>query len=564
MSDNKASLVPFRPQPRISSTIQRMPDGLTQEGVVMETLFSIVDKEMVDVDFILNSTQRRLDLNLTGRDLVPKARQEGVSFYFLYRYLAACLCSRNVRAVIISHEVKATSRLLDRVKYAIDNIKGPQPVISRNSANEITFPKTNSTIYIGTAGSRKFGRGDTITHLHCSEYAYWPNGLLLLAGLLQACPRGHSEVAIESTGNGTGNDYHRRCERAWTGMSPSWTVHFFDWLSFPEYCNDLTEEEEAYLLDNLDPDIEEDKLLGILTPGQISWRREVLEEIDYDLSTFKQEYPITFEECFQASGHSIFVKVRYTAKDPRWKKLDDRFQTLQGHPMPGMVYSIGCDVAAGVKKDRSVIEVICVTTQEQVAEWVSDRTEPDVFALKIDGVARLYNEAYVTVEANNHGIVTLDILMDIYPQYLLYSSDTSGGDGARDIEPSLIRQGFRTTSRSKPMLIGKVRKYLAKFITIYSEGLKGELDTFIEYPTGELAAEEGCHDDRVIALACAVWGIEKAALVIDGEFKVVSTEPDAFSLDGIINEMESKRHNQILKPQHSFTATNYRLPQERQ
>lgn len=564
MSDKKSELVQFRRKPRVSSTIQRMPDGLTQEATVMQSLFSIVDKNKLDVDFHLNSTQLKLDQKLTGRDLVPKARQEGVSFYFLYRYLAACLVSRNIRAVIISHDRESTSRLLNRIKYAVDTIKGPAPVIRNMSANEITFPKTNSMIYIGTAGSRKFGRGDTITHLHCSEYAYWPNALELLAGLLQACPRGHSEVAIESTGNGTGNDYHRRCERAWSGTSPAWTVHFFNWLDFPEYYNELTEEEEDWLMENLDPDIEEDKLVGILTPGQLSWRREVLEEIDYDLGTFKQEYPISFEECFQASGHSIFTKVQYLRDFPGWRKLDERFQALEGHPRIGAVYSVGADVAAGVKKDRSVIEVTCVTTQEQVAEWVSDQTEPDVFATKIEALAVLYNKAYVTVEANNHGIVTLDILMDIYPQYLLYSSDSTSGDGARDVEPSLIRQGFRTTSRSKPMLLGKLRKYLAKMITIYSPGLKGELDSFIEHPNGELGAEEGCHDDRVIAMACSIWGIERASLVIDGEFTVVQTQPDLFSLDGIIEEMSSKRGNQVIRPQHSFSATNYRLPQEKQ
>lgn len=562
MGESK-EMVEFRPRRKISSTIQRMPDGKTEEGEVMESLFRIVNKEKDEVDFCLNSTQRELDLNLTGRDLVPKARQEGVSFYFLYRYLAACLVSRNVRAVIISHDREATSRLLFRIKFAIDNIKGPKPVIKNMSANEITFPKTNSMIYIGTAGSRKFGRGDTITHLHCSEYAFWPHGLELLLGLLQACPRGHSEIAIESTGNGTGNDYHKRCERAYTGSSPAWTAHFFNWLDFPEYSHNLTEEEEEYILDTLDPDIEEDKLVSILTPGQLSWRRETLEEIDFDLPKFKQEYPITFEECFQASGHSIFTKVLYVQDYSGWHKIDAKLQALENHPIKGAVYSVGADVAAGVGQDRSTIEVICVTTQQQVAEWVSDRTEPDVFALKIEALGRLYNDAYVTVESNNHGIVTLDVLMDIYPQFLIYSSGSVSGDGARDIEPSLIRQGFKTTSRSKPMLIGKLRKYLSKTITIYSAGLKGELDSFIEHPDGSLGAEEGSHDDRVMGLACSIWGIERACLIIDGEFQVVpSTSDDPFSLDYIIDKMQGKGDNRVLKPQHTFSNEDFRLPQE--
>lgn len=566
MNEEK-EVVRFRPRPKIiSSTIQRMPDGKTQEAEVMEALFRIVDKEKDEVDFIMNATQFELDAHLTGRDLVPKARQEGVSFYFLYRFLAACLVSRNVRAVIISHDRESTSRLLNRIKFAVDNIKGPKPVIKNMSANEITFPKTNSMIYIGTAGSRKFGRGDTITHLHCSEYAFWPNALELLLGLLQACPRGHSEVAIESTGNGTGNDYHRRCERAFTGVSPAWTCHFFNWLTFPEYTHRLSEEEEQYIMESLDPDLEEPELVGILTPGQISWRREVLEEIDYDLPKFKQEYPVSFDECFQASGHSIFHKVKYVKNFHLWKKVDAQLQVLEGHPRPGATYAVGADVAAGVGKDRSVIEVVCVDTQEQVAEWVSDRIEPDIFASKVEGLARTFNEAFVTVESNNHGIVTLDVLMDIYPQYLIYSSGGIGGDGARDMEPSLIRQGFRTTSRSKPMMIGKLRKYLAKLITIYSPGLKGELDSFIENAQGILGAEEGCHDDRVMAFGCCIWGIEQAALIINGEFQVKEDPAnDPFCLEAIIKAMQAKRHSSPMKTQHVSTASiEFRLPQEKQ
>jgi hypothetical protein len=546
----------------VSSTIKRLPDGLTEEAAVMETLFHIVNKKSSEIPFKLNSTQLELDLHLTGRDLVPKARQEGVSFYFLYRYLAACLCKRNVRAVIISHDRESTGRLLNRIKFAIESMEGPKPVIKNMSANEITFPKTNSMIYIGTAGSRKFGRGDTITHLHCSEYAFWEHGLDLLLGLLQACPRGHSEIAIESTGNGAGNDYHKRCMRAASGGS-QWTLHFFNWLDFPEYCCQLSEEEAEDLLANLDPQLEEPALSGILTPGQLLWRRDALEEIDYDLPKFRQEYPITLEECFQASGHSLFTRVLYSQGWPAWQVVDSHLQALESHPRKGCVYSLGADVAAGVGKDRSVIEVICVTTQEQVAEWVNDRIEPDFFATKIEALGRYYNEAFVTVESNNHGIVTLDVLMDSYPMGLLYSSGTLSGDGGRDLEPSLVRQGFKTSPRSKPLLIGKLRKYLAKTITIYSSGLKGELDSFIEKPTGAIEAEEGCFDDRVIAMGCAVWGIERASLIINGEFQSVSDPADdPFSTDYIIASLESKRSRSIIREQHSVTDS-FKVPQHR-
>ena len=79
--------------------------------------------------------------------------------------------------------------MLGKVHYMLDNIKGPAPTTKLANRNELSFPKTNSYFYIGTAGARKFGRGDTITHLHCSEIAFWQDPKSLVSGLYQAVPR---------------------------------------------------------------------------------------------------------------------------------------------------------------------------------------------------------------------------------------------------------------------------------------------------------------------------------------------------------------------------------------
>src|SRR5574342_156437 len=111
---------------------------MTPEAKIIEALFRIPDKDGKDVDFKLNSAQLVLDDQLTGRDLVPKARQEGVSSYYLARFLAACLMYRNTRAVVISHDRESTRRLLTRAQYYIQNIRGPAPQVQNFSKDEIT------------------------------------------------------------------------------------------------------------------------------------------------------------------------------------------------------------------------------------------------------------------------------------------------------------------------------------------------------------------------------------------------------------------------------------------
>tara|TARA_Y100000310_G_scaffold318422_1_gene372457 strand:- start:2502 stop:4085 length:1584 start_codon:yes stop_codon:yes gene_type:complete len=481
---------------------------MTPEGLIIEEMFMIADKDGVDVPFKLNPVQRVIDNTLTGRDLYPKARQEGVSSYFLGRYTAACLARRNTKAVVISHEAEATQRMLLKVKYFLEHIKGPKAVIQRNSANEITFPKTNSMFYIGTAGSRAFGRGDTISHLHCSEYAYWPKPAELIRGLFQAVPSS-GEIALESTGHGL-NDYYHRCMRAYSGKS-RYKLHFFNWQDFPEYTHDLTPEQEKHLLESLDRDLGEPELSGRLTPGQLSWRREKLDEMDYDLGAFRQEYPMSLDECFQASGDSIFYKVQYDPTD-QWIEHPDWLKShiLKGHPRPGFSYVIGADVAAGVDKDSSSIEVFCLDTMEQVGEYDNNKIPPDEFAVEVMRWGHAFNDAFLTVEQNNHGLVTLSHMRGKYPSARMYrmKSKSAGTAGVGQ----LAKMGWRTSERTKPLMIGKLRTLLASEWTIHSPFLQEQLTTYVEDEAGKLGASDGCHDDVVIAAACAGMGLDRALL----------------------------------------------------
>lgn len=491
---------------------------MTPERLIIESMFQIIDKDGQDVPFVLNPYQAQLDSNLALRNIIPKARQLGMSAYVLARFTARCLSKRNTRAVVISHDKESTQRMLARVHYYLNNLRGPSAVIQNASKNELSFPKTNSVFYIGTAGSRKFGRGDTITDLHCSEIAYWENPKDLVAGLFQAVPRGSGEIFIESTGNGTGNYYHRACMRAYEGVG-RFKLHFFDWLLADEYRVALTEDEKAALLADLKVEWEEvdspdGKVPGLIKRGlsleQIAFRREKLEEFDYDLQRFKAEYPLTLDECFQASGYSLFSIVPYVPEQ-QWICIEKPYlwvlDRLYRHPNLSR-FAIGVDVGGGVRRDRSVIEVIDIFEWRQVAEYVVDNLAPDVLARKIIQLGRHYNDAFVCVETNNHGAVTLLKLREgfgkegdanylaPYPDNLIYMNNKMGD--------TLLDYGFKTTQRTKPILIGNLRKDFLEGLVIHSPALKDELSTFVEDENGKMGAQEGCFDDRVIAIACAV------------------------------------------------------------
>lgn len=530
---------------------------MTPEAVIIESMFRIANKEGEDVDFILNKVQRELDNNLTGRDIVPKLRQPGISSYFLARYTAACLSRRNVKAVIISHEGESTQRLLSRCHYFLDNIRGPNPIIGRSGMNIITFPKMDSMIYIGTAGSKRFGRGDTVSHCHCSEYAYWHDPKSILSGLLQAVPMG-GEIAIESTGNGVGNDYHKRALRAYEGRS-EWRCHFFGFQTYYEYSIKLSPEDEAKVLGNLNKDWEEPQLIAMgLTAGQIVWRRIKLEEMDFDLRMFRQEYPITFDECFQASGDSLFYRVNYMKSD-RWQSQGNSLWSLDPHPIKGHQYVLGADPSGGTGGDNAAAQVFDVETGEQVAEYAHNRVEPDIFGDKVVDLGLLFNDAFVVVESNNHGPLTLDTIRDRdYSPSLVYSMEQAGVNFE---DQALMQMGFRTSTRTKPIMIGRLRSLLSRGWIIYSDTLKSELSTFIEHENGRLAGQKGCRDDRVMAAACAAMGLNHAALYAGNGHDLQSSgslkpKDDPFCLDGMLHELNGRSTKLPIKPQHSGKMEN--------
>ena len=64
---------------------------LSAEAQVVEAMFFIQTKQGTRVPFILNGDQRKYDLRRTHRDIVPKARQRGVSSFGIALQTVDCL-----------------------------------------------------------------------------------------------------------------------------------------------------------------------------------------------------------------------------------------------------------------------------------------------------------------------------------------------------------------------------------------------------------------------------------------------------------------------------------------
>lgn len=479
----------------------------THEGLLIESFVMIVDRQMQDVSFILNDEQRKLDYKIAQRRLkglpikffIPKARRRGISAYITARFYIKATVQRNIDGAVVAHRQKETNKLFAKVDYYVRNHRGAKPKLGTDSTIEVSFPETNSSLGVFTAGSKEVARGLDCNHLHLSEAAFYENPKSLVASLVQTIP-GDGEIFVESTGNGQGTWYHRRCLRAWQGKS-DYDIIFFPWQNSSDCRVELTENQKLALqADYPNEEFEEVELqqrFPNLSLERIQWRRNKIEEFDFDIWLFKQEFPMRFEECFIPTSRSYFHRLTDRTEDPRWTQLDKNNWILEGHPNTKLHYSLGADVAAGVEGDASTIELICVETNEQVYEYCSNRVAPNDFALEIERVGGVFGFPLALVEANNHGHVTLDNLVKngVYPREQIYWDEAHS--------TNITEAGHTTNRRTKPLMIGSLRTDMAKGLAVYSVELVGECATFED----TLKAAKGCYDDRVIALGLANKGV---------------------------------------------------------
>ena len=108
------------------------------------------------------------------------------------------------------------------------------------------------------------------------------------------------------------------------------------------------------------------------------------------------------------------------------------------------------------------------------------------------------------VERNNHGLTTLRRLQEINYPNLFVESSVDGAYGDKLTK----RGGFLTTSKTKPLIVDNLAALLRQEESGSADlDLVSELRTYVIDDKGRFNAQNGCYDDRVMALAIALHGL---------------------------------------------------------
>ncbi len=445
----------------------------------LESFTKIKGKVPGLIPFLLNEAQKDLfnTLNKSTRVIILKARQMGFSTAAVGYLYHKTITTPGTNTALIGYNSDLTAELLDKVKtFYRTTPEAIRPQISYNSKYEISFPAIDSKILV-LPSSENVGRGYTLHNVLLTELAFWDKAEEKMLAIENAVPA-DGLIIVESTPNAMGNLYHRM------------------WMSDNSYVKKMYGWWWGYTEDQI----------------------EVLRRRINDPMRFAQEYGLEF----LSSGRPVFsadiikklrkhvYRVGDVVKDDEGnesvvtKNEDDLIMYYP--PKQGRSYIVGADVAEGITGgDYSVFTILDRKSGEEVAFWRGYMTA-DRFGYLLDKCGRLYNDALMVVEINNHGLTTVTALKNkMYPQIYfrpvvkMDTMSTQFGD----------RMGWKTTKVTRPIMIDDLRESLADgSLILHTEKTIDEMLTFVFDDGGNMVSQSAFHDDCIFATAIGFQGFK--------------------------------------------------------
>ena len=492
------------------------------------------------------------------RIIILKARQMGFSTETEAIFFKETVTKPNINTAIVAHKEDSTTNLFNMSKLMYDELPEPmKPEKKKSNAKELVFDKEDgsglkSKIKCFTAGGKGIGRSDTINNLHLSELAFWQGDKkTTLTGLLQAVPNTpDTMIVIESTANGY--EYFKELWDDAVAGKNDFIPIFIGWNELQEYKMtytgfELTKEEK-----------ELQKTYG-LTLEQLTWRRWcIANNCGNDIEQFKQEYPINPEEAFISTGKCYFDKQNIINRIQEVKDIKPvqqgyfkyryngtkifKIEWVEDNEGPIKIYSkskknypyVLSGDTAGEGSDYFTGHVLDNTTGKQVAVLKQEFDEIE-YTRQMYCLGKYYNNALIGIEANytTYPIQELERLQ--YPKQFIRKKEDKY---TKKTEKSF---GFKTTPISRPRILAQLQTIFKELIELIVDvdTLKEGL-TFIKNEKGRAEAQQGYHDDLIMALAIAydirpqqdmavkVQEVEKIQRAIEVEFGFEKGKQDDF------------------------------------
>ena len=429
--------------------------------------FQMFDAQVASVELWIN---HRYSLMLKARQLGFSTLVSTYAFWLAFFYPDRVI-------VMLSRTERDAIKLLSKAKYGYRFL--PEWMKFRGPPMNMTQTKIEfaNESYIESLPSLSDpARGETVYLAVIDELAYLPNGDEAWSSIEPIADVGGRVIAL-STANGEGNLFHRLWVGAETGAN-RFKAMFHPW-SASGRTKDWYDEKKADLPE---------------------WQ-------------MAQEYPDNPDDAFLKSGRPVFslevlrametikpMSRGFLEKHRQWQYVEELGGPLRiwRWPEGDGRYTIGADPAQGMEHgDYSSAHVINARSGEVVAVW-HGRIDPDLFGSDVLApLGRLYGQALIGVENNNHGLTTLKALhrTKYHPIYMQRSPRYK-----RSVPTDIL--GWRTSTISKPIMVDELNANLREgTVILWDAETIAELRTYVRNDAGKMVGSP--FDDRTISLAIA-------------------------------------------------------------
>ena len=393
--------------------------------------------------------------------LILKARQLGITWLCLAYVLWLMLFKPAATALLFSRRETEAGYLMWRLKGMYKNLPSWMQARQIKSSNTLSFALSNGSVAYGFPTTA--GDSYTATVVLVDEADLIPNLDAVMSAVKPTIDAGGKMIMISRTDKENPTSPFKNLFKAALKGENDWIPVFLPWWTRP----DRTQE----------------------------WYNQIKKEIytrTLSLDELYEQYPATPEEALQA----IQLDKRFPIE--ALEKVYRPIPPVSRGDIPGLIvfkrpdligrYVIGADPAEGnPTSDDSSAHVVDKDTGEEMA-LLKGKIEPTVFASYLESLSRMYNNAKLMVERNNHGHT---VIAAVAPEILLEGLDK--------------KLGWHTSKKSKAQMYAGAAEIIgAGGCTIHS---KITYDQLVSIEGNTLAAPKGLFDDEATSFCLALLGI---------------------------------------------------------
>lgn len=373
--------------------------------------------------------------------------------------------------IICADKSSTASMIFERIRLAYKELPGWIKCPSEEF-NKRSMTLKNGSQIVTSATTDSAIRGNSLSCLIVDEFAFVDENIAdkfwtSVTPTLVTNP--NAKMFVSSTPNGVGNMFWSLCDRSEKGLN----------------------------------DFKIQKVVWSDVPGRdAAWKKRTIEtDMNGDVNKFEQEYNCKFIGASNSPFSSqTFEFIEKCVEEPVFEENNFKVWKM---PENNRIYSIGVDVAEGIGKDQSVIQVFDMTDLskiEQVATYANSKINTTDFTEKVLEIAKLYGNPVLSVERNGPGT---DVCQRIYVDHR-YLNFVCHGTNSKEIERQ--RPGIICSNNTKYPGIINMKYWLCDTfkVIIKDREFLDELRHFERKPNNKWGAEYGYHDDLVMS---TVWAL---------------------------------------------------------